>query len=193
MRSSDGSRAEVANRRLPGTAGTFHGKQEATELLAEDTSRSGHVFVPAGYCAGDVAGERGARPLDLRPWGRGDFHPVEWAHPEIEYVIADFGPLIGSTRGLAGMAETWSAFLGAWEEYRCEVDESGARRRARPRAPSHHWTGQVEWSGSRAGGTKAANLFHVRGSKVTRLVIWADQERGLAELGLSELDARTDS
>jgi hypothetical protein len=38
-------------------------------------------------------------------------------------VIADFGPLVGSTKGLAGMAETWRTFLGAWEEYRCEVDE----------------------------------------------------------------------
>jgi hypothetical protein len=39
----------------------------------------------------------------------------------------------------------------------------------------------------------AANLFHVRGGKVTRLVLYADQELGLAALGLSEQDAHADS
>ena len=56
--------------------------------------------------------------------GRGDFSSAEWAHPEIEFVIADFGPLVGSTKGLAGMAETWRTFLGAWEgSLQLEVDE----------------------------------------------------------------------
>ena len=41
--------------------------------------------------------------------------------------------------------------------------------------------------------TTAANLFHIRGGKVTRLVIYQDQERGLADLGLSEQDAHADS
>jgi hypothetical protein len=38
-------------------------------------------------------------------WEHGDFSSAEWAHPEIEYVIADFGPASGSWMGLAGMAE----------------------------------------------------------------------------------------
>jgi hypothetical protein len=37
--------------------------------------------------------------------------------------------------------------------------------------------------------TNAANLFHVRGRKVTRLVLYSDRERAFAELGLSEQDA----
>ena len=32
--------------------------------------------------------------------------------------------------------------------------------------------------------TKAANLYHVRGGKVTRLVIYMDRERAFADLGL---------
>ena len=58
-----------------------------------------------------------------------------------------------------------------------------------------HLIGRGKTSGVTLGEmrTKAANLFHVRGGKVTRLVIWADQERGLAELGLSEQDAHADS
>ena len=108
MRSSDGSRAEVATRRLPGTAGTFHGKQEATELLAEDTSRSGHVFVPAGYCAGDVAENVELVRSIYKPWGRGDFSSVEWADPQIEFVLTDLGPqtrqLDGVGRNVSGLA-----------------------------------------------------------------------------------------
>jgi ketosteroid isomerase-like protein len=128
------------------------------------------------------------------PWGRGDFSSAEWAHPEIEFVIADFGPLVGSTKGLAGMAETWRTFLGAWEEYRCEVDEYRELDDERVLVLLHI-IGRGKSSGVQLGQvrTKAANLFHVRGGKVTRLVIWADQERGLAELGLSEQDAHAAS
>jgi ketosteroid isomerase-like protein len=37
-------------------------------------------------------------------WSRGDRSSIEWAHPEIEFVIAD-GPPPGSWRGLVGMDE----------------------------------------------------------------------------------------
>ena len=43
---------------------------------------------PAGYCAGDVAGERGDRAVDLDAWGRGDFELGRvGSDPEIESVI----------------------------------------------------------------------------------------------------------
>ena len=128
------------------------------------------------------------------PWEHGDFSSTEWAHPEIEFVIADFGPLVGSTKGLAGMAETWRTFLGAWEHYRSEVDEYRELDDERVLVLLHI-IGRGKSSGVQLGQvrTKAANLFHIRGGKVTRLVIWADQERGLAELGLSEQDAYADS
>jgi hypothetical protein len=39
-------------------------------------------------------------------WERGDWRSVEWAHPEIEFVIAD-GPDPGSWTGIAAMGEAW--------------------------------------------------------------------------------------
>ena len=53
---------------------------------------------------------------------RGDFGSAGWAHPEIEFVIAD-GPSPGRWTGLAAMAEAWRDFLRAWEEYRPQVEE----------------------------------------------------------------------
>src|SRR5207249_875621 len=52
---------------------------------------------------------------------RGDVSSAEWAHPEIEYVIAD-GPSPGTWTGLAGMAEGTRDYLGSWEDFRAEVD-----------------------------------------------------------------------
>jgi ketosteroid isomerase-like protein len=120
------------------------------------------------------------------PWGRGDFSSAEWADPEIEFVT-HAGPASGSWKGLAAMAEAWRAFLGAWEDYHTEVDEylelDGERVLV-----LLHLIGRGKASGVELGEmrTKAANLFHVRGGKVTRLVLYQDRERGLAELGLSE-------
>ena len=49
-------------------------------------------------------------------WERGDFTSSAWAHPEIEFSMAD-GPDPGSWTGIAGMADGWSAFQSAWEGF----------------------------------------------------------------------------
>ena len=55
-------------------------------------------------------------------WEHGDYSRTDWAHPEIEYVIAD-GPSPGTWTGLAGMAQGWRDFLRAWEhEFHCVVE-----------------------------------------------------------------------
>jgi hypothetical protein len=54
-------------------------------------------------------------------WERGDFSSVEWAHPEIEYLIAD-GPAPGCWTGLAGMSEGWRSWLSAWEDFRAGAE-----------------------------------------------------------------------
>jgi hypothetical protein len=55
-------------------------------------------------------------------WERGDFSSVGWAHPEIEYVIAD-GPSPGRWTGLAGLAEGARSWIGAWEGFSIEAEK----------------------------------------------------------------------
>jgi ketosteroid isomerase-like protein len=123
-------------------------------------------------------------------WERGDFGSAERAHPEIEYVVAD-GPEPGSWKGLAGMAEGWRAegwreFLSTWEDLRAEAEEYRELDDQRVLALDHRG-GRGKTSGLDLGQmrTNGARLFHVRDGKVTRLVIYLDRERALADLGLA--------
>jgi hypothetical protein len=117
-------------------------------------------------------------------WDRGDFSSVEWAHPKIEFVIAD-GPSPGNWTGLSGMAEGTREWLSAWEEFRQEPDEYRELDDERVLVLVHR-SGRGKTSGLELGqmGTKGACLFHVRGDKVTRLVFWLNSEHTLADLGL---------
>lgn len=118
-------------------------------------------------------------------WERDDYGSTEWAHPDVEFVLAD-GPDPGSWRGRAGMAEGWRAFLSNWGDYRFEVEEYrelDAERilvlicvRGRGRTSGLE-LGQV--------GAEGANLLHVRGGKVVRLALYFDRDRALADLGLT--------
>ena len=118
-------------------------------------------------------------------WERGDFSSAGWAHPEIEFVIAD-GPLPGSWKGLAEMAKGWREFLNAWEEWREEAEEyrelDGERVLVLVRMSGRGKASGLELGDTR---TKSAKVFHVRGGKVTRFVTYWDRERALADLGLA--------
>jgi ketosteroid isomerase-like protein len=118
-------------------------------------------------------------------WERGDYGSAEWAHPEIEYVIAD-GPSPGRWTGLAGMADGVRDALGAWTDIRQEAEEyrelDDERVLVLTRYGGRGKTSGLELEQMRAGG---ATLFHVRDRKVTRLVHYWDRERALADLGLA--------
>jgi ketosteroid isomerase-like protein len=117
-------------------------------------------------------------------WERGNYHSVEWAHPDIELTIAD-GPTPGRWAGPTGLAEGWSAFLGAWDGFRSEADEyrelDGERVLVLTR-----FGGRGKASGLDVGQMRAegAGLAHVRDGKVTRLILYFDREHALADLGL---------
>jgi ketosteroid isomerase-like protein len=118
-------------------------------------------------------------------WERGDYSSSEWAHPEIEWVFRD-GPTPGSWTGLAGMAEAWREFLGAWEDFRIEVEECRELDSERVLL-LHQWSARGKQSGLELGQirSKAASLIHVRGGKVTRFVNYWNREGMSAELGFA--------
>jgi hypothetical protein len=87
------------------------------------------------------------------------------------------------------MAAAWHDWLSAWEEYRVEVD--GYRRLDDERIlvlMLHCGRGKTSGLDVGQTGTKraGANLLHVRDGRVTRLVLYWDRERALADLGISE-------
>jgi ketosteroid isomerase-like protein len=122
---------------------------------------------------------------------RGDFSPSDWAHSEIEFVIAD-GPTPGSWTGLAGMAEGARAIFDAWEDFRVEAEEFRELDGERVLV-LYNLSGRGKTSGLDLGHVRAkgADLLHVRDGKVTRYVIHFDRDRALADLGLApETDSR---
>jgi ketosteroid isomerase-like protein len=119
-------------------------------------------------------------------WSRGDFSSVQWAAPEIEYVIVD-GPEPGSWSGRAAMAETMNSNLNTWENARIEADEYMALDDEQVLV-LNHLSGRGKTSGLEVGQMKrnGAAILHIRHGKVTRYASYNDRDRALADLGLSE-------
>jgi ketosteroid isomerase-like protein len=116
-------------------------------------------------------------------WERGDFSSAEWADPEIEFAFAA-GPEPGNRKGLAGMAEGYRDWLTAWEDFRAEPEEYLVLDRARILVLVRN-SGRGRSSGLELESRSVANLFHLRGGKVTRIVVYLDREQALADLGLA--------
>jgi ketosteroid isomerase-like protein len=124
-------------------------------------------------------------------WERGDFSSSAWAHPEIEHTDAD-GPLGGGTGGFERLGHGVREFLSTWEEFRLEADEFRELDAERVLTLDHR-AGRSRTSGLelRQMRTKGARLFYIRDGKVTRLVVYFDRDRALADLGLAR-EAHTD-
>ena len=119
-------------------------------------------------------------------WERGDFSSTDWADREIEFVIAD-GPAPGRWTGMAGMAAGFRDPLSAWEDFRAEADEYRELDNGSVLVLLRAGGGRGKTSGLDIGEmrTRGANVFHISGSKVTRLVVYLDRDQALAELGLN--------
>ena len=117
-------------------------------------------------------------------WERGDFSSSEWADPEIEYVMAD-GPSPGSWTGVAEMAHAWREVLSAWADLHAVPEHCRELDEERVLVLNRN-TGRGKASGMEVGQMwrKGANVFHVRDGKVTRLVVYFEGDRALADLGL---------
>jgi ketosteroid isomerase-like protein len=120
-------------------------------------------------------------------WTRGDFSSAEWADPEIEYVILGSGifPSV-RTKGLAGPREAARSNIEVWEELRIEAEQYRELDGERALVLDHR-SGRGKHSGMEIEqfGPSGAHLFHVRQGKVTRLVVYDDRDRALADLGLT--------
>ena len=114
-------------------------------------------------------------------WERGDFSSADWAHPEVELVVAD-GPISGSWTGVPAMTNAWRDTLTLFEEMRTEAEEYRALDDERVLVLMR-LIGRGKTSGLDVGdlAMKGANLFHVRGGKVTKLVLYWDRERAVAD------------
>jgi ketosteroid isomerase-like protein len=92
---------------------------------------------------------------------------------------------------LAGMAEGWREWLSAWEEFHVKAEQYLELDDERVLVMVH-FGGRGKTSGLEVGQmwTKGASVFHIHGGKVTRLAVYTDYERALADLGLpSETDS----
>ena len=121
----------------------------------------------------------------LTPWERGDFRSVEWADPEIEWVVVD-GPEPGRWTGLAGMAQSYREWLSAWEDLRIQVEEYRELDDERVLVLVR-LSGRGKSSGLDVGQlmSRGADVFHIREGKVIKFLLYWDRERAFADLGLT--------
>jgi ketosteroid isomerase-like protein len=117
-------------------------------------------------------------------WERGDFRNVRSAHREIEYlVIGRLEP--GRWDGLAAMTASVRDHMAAWESYGISAAELRELDRDRVLALVR-LSGRGKTSGidlTDAGG-KGAEVWHLHDGVVTRLHMYFDRDRALADLGL---------
>jgi ketosteroid isomerase-like protein len=77
-------------------------------------------------------------------------------------------------------------FLGAWADFRVEVDECRQLDEERVLVLTR-FRGRGKRSGVELGevGAKGAHIFHVRDGRVVKRVFYMDRDRALADLGLA--------
>jgi ketosteroid isomerase-like protein len=118
-------------------------------------------------------------------WERGEFGSAEWAHPQIEWTYVD-GPSPGTWYGRSGLIEGRREWFSAWQDLRT-VGEDFIEVDAQRVAVLVRFGGQGKTSGldlTRMGG-KGLHVWHVSAGQVSRLTMYFDRDRALADLGLA--------
>jgi ketosteroid isomerase-like protein len=115
--------------------------------------------------------------------GHGDYSAAEWADPEIEYVRAD-GVEPGSVTGLNGLIQAMRDLFGAFEDLRAEAEDYRELDDDRVLVFTT-FSARGKASGVQIG-HRGAEVFEIHDHKVTRIIVYMDRDRALADLGLSE-------
>jgi ketosteroid isomerase-like protein len=119
-------------------------------------------------------------------WERGDFSSLEWAHPNIEFVIAD-GPDPGRWTGLARMADAFLDRVSVLAGFRVEANDYRELDDQTVLVLLHAVAGRGKASGLDVVKLRelGANLFRINAGTVTRLVVYLDGDRALTDIGLA--------
>ena len=113
---------------------------------------------------------------------RGDFTNADWADPEVEYVIAE-GPEPRTFRGLAGLAEAMRNLFGDFEDVSAEAEDYRELDAEHVLVLTRNF-GRGKLSGVPVS-AKHAEVFEVHGGRVTRIVVYYERDRALADIGLA--------
>jgi ketosteroid isomerase-like protein len=118
-------------------------------------------------------------------WERGDFSSVEWAHPQIEWVMID-GPTPGQRTGSRSASREFGQFLGAWKHLYIQGESFRELDGGRVVA-LFRFRGRGRSSGVDVGevGSEGAHVFYFDGATVVRVAAYWNRARALAELGLA--------
>jgi ketosteroid isomerase-like protein len=117
-------------------------------------------------------------------WERGDFSSADWADPDIEFAFAD-GPEPGRWTGRQEMAKRYGEWLAGWKDFQAEPERLIVVDSTRILVLVHN-SGRGRRSGVEMEHRSVANLFEIEDGQVTRLVLYWDRNRALADLGLAE-------
>jgi ketosteroid isomerase-like protein len=115
---------------------------------------------------------------------RGDFTSVEWADPQMEYVLID-GPSPGTFTGLTEIARGLREMLSPWKDLRDVIDEYRELDDERVLVLLRFdLRGKTSGVGLDASWTRGAEIVHIKQGRVTKIVKYFDRERALADLGI---------
>jgi hypothetical protein len=90
------------------------------------------------------------------------------------------------------MGEIFRGVLNAYAEYHVAAEQFRELDDERVLV-LHRYSGRGKTSGLQIGqiASKGADLFHFRGGKVTRLVLYWELDRALTDLGLADMEGRS--
>jgi len=136
-----------------------------------------------------MSGESTTPDLDLvqsiyADWERGDFSAADWADPSIEFAFAD-GPEPGRWTGRRDMAKRYGEWLAGWKDFQAAAERLIVVDSTRILVLVHN-SGRGRSSGVEMEHHSVANLFEIEDGRVTRLVLYWNRGRALADVGLAE-------